>query len=310
MAGSRSRTGNYGSDAVTEHTLARAGVGLKWWQTQRATDIMTKCIVTLVLGIGLVLVMIPILWMLSVSFKTKQELYVVPPVWIPRTFAWQNYVAVVTGIPFWRLLQNTLVLTGGRLLGTMIAGSVVAYGFSRFRAPGRDTLFLLVLATMMLPYQVTLVPRFILFSKLHWLGSLKPLIVPTWFGGGAFYIFLLRQFFMTIPLEYDEAALIDGASRWQIFTRILLPLSKPALASVAIFTIRWSWNDFIGPLVYLDTMADSTLSLGLMYFRDIYQPQWNHLMAMAVMLVIPLLVLYFFAQRLFIQGVVMTGVKG
>jgi len=264
----------------------------------------------LLLFAGVVVIMIPFVWMISVSLMNKAEIYAVPPKWIPSKFLWRNYYEAVVTIPFMKLFRNSLYVVIGRLVGTVLSASLVAYGFARLRAPDSNWLFVVVLATMMLPSSVTLIPQFILFTKLGWVNTFKPLIVPAWFGGGAYNIFLLRQFFMTIPLDYDDAARIDGCGYLRTWGQIILPLSAPALATVAIFNIMYSWNDFMGPLIYLRSMTESTLALGLYFFRGTYNPDWNQLMAISVLLILPMVAMFFFAQRLFIQGVVISGVKG
>lgn len=283
---------------------------LRWGQGVKARKLITKILVMLVLAIGAVAVMIPFYWMVAVSFMNEVEIYASPPVWVPEKLIFQNYVDAVTTIPFFKLLRNTLWLAIGRVTGVTLSASLVAFGFARLRAPARDWMFLVVLATMMLPSSVTLVPQFIIFFKIGWFPGFKPLIVPSFFGGGAYNIFLLRQFFMTIPFDYDDAARIDGCGNFQIWWRIMLPLSAPAMATVAIFSIMNSWNDFMGPLIYLRSMEDSTLALGLYFFRGVYNPMWNALMAASVLITIPVLLTFFFAQRMFIQGVVITGIKG
>ena len=195
------------------------------------------------------------------------------------------------------------------MFGTLLSSSIVAYGFARFRAPGLNVLFLLLLSTMMLPRQVTLIPVYLLFSRLGWVDTLKPLIVPAFFAN-AYDVFLLRQFFMTIPLEMDEAARIDGAGTFTIFFRILLPLSLPALAAVAIFHFMWAWNDFFDPLIYLQHAEKYTLALGLQFFNALHAQNTHLLMAASVVTVLPCVLLFFFAQRTFIQGIVISGVKG
>ncbi|MEN6478196.1 MAG: carbohydrate ABC transporter permease [Anaerolineales bacterium] len=282
----------------------------RWYQGKKASALITKGLILFILFCGVVVIMIPFLWMISVSLMNKAEIYANPPKWIPSKFLWSNYYEAVTTIPFMRLLRNSLYIVIGRLVGTVLSASLAAYGFARLRAPDRDWLFIVVLATMMLPSSVTLIPQFILFTKLGWVNTMKPLIVPAWFGGGAYNIFLLRQFFMTIPLDYDDAARIDGCGHFRIWWQIILPLSAPVLATVAIFNIMYSWNDFMGPLIYLKSMTESTLALGLYFFQGVYQPEWNHLMAISVLLILPMVIMFFFAQRLFIQGVVITGVKG
>jgi multiple sugar transport system permease protein len=262
-----------------------------------------------ILTLGLVAVLIPFLWTISTSLKTEAEILAWPPTWIPTEVTLNNYRKALTTIPFLGLLRNTVVITFFRLLGMVASSSLVAYGFARLRAPGRNLLFLVVLGTMMLPSQVTLIPTFVLFSKIGWVNTFLPLIVPSYFGG-AFNIFLLRQFFMTIPLEYDDAARIDGCSVLGTYFRIILPLSAPALATVSIFGFMWSWNDFFGPLIYLRSMEKSTLALGLFLFQGVYRTEWGPMLAMSLLIMLPMVFTFFFAQRLFIQGVVVSGIKG
>lgn len=282
----------------------------RWYEGKKASSLIAKAFVMIMLFLGVVVIMIPFVWMISVSLMNQAEVYAAPPKWIPSQFLWRNYYDAVTTIPFMRLLRNSLYVVIGRLIGSVLSASLVAYGFARLRAPDSDWLFVVVLATMMLPSSVTLIPQFIIFTKLGWVNTFKPLIVPAWFGGGAYNIFLLRQFFMTIPLDYDDAARIDGCGYFRTWWQIILPLSAPALATVSIFNIMYSWNDFMGPLIYLRSMTESTLALGLYFFRGTYNPDWNQLMAISVLLILPMVAMFFFAQRLFIQGVVISGVKG
>ena len=212
-------------------------------------------------------------------------------------------------------LGNTMTIAVAVMVGRLLSASLAAYGFSRVRFPLREVLFLLVLSTLMIPYHVTLIPQYLIFRNLGWLDTLKPLYVPAFFGGGAFYIFLLRQFFLTIPKEYDDAARIDGCGILGVFWRIILPMSLPALGTVAIFTFMATWNDFLGPLIYLNTPEKQTLAVAIMQWeRSIehagYKHNWNHIMAVSCLLTVPPLLVFFFAQRYFIQGIVVTGVKG
>jgi multiple sugar transport system permease protein/sn-glycerol 3-phosphate transport system permease protein len=260
---------------------------------------------------GAIVIMVPFFWMISTSLKKQWDVYLFPPVWIPNPPQWQNYVQALTVYPFYLYFLNTLRITALACLGTTLSSSLAAYGFSRLRAPGRDTIFLLLLGTMMLPYAVTMVPLFMLFSRLGWVNTYNPLIVPSYFGN-VFYIFLLRQFFLTISTELEQAARIDGCSSFMIYRRIILPLSVPALATVAIFQFMDSWNDFLGPLIYLSDETRRTLALALAFFQGSARigPQMHLMMAVAFVILIPQLLLFFFAQRLFIQGIVFTGVKG
>jgi ABC-type glycerol-3-phosphate transport system permease component len=213
-------------------------------------------------------------------------------------------------LPFARYYLNTAYISFLSTLGVVVSCSMVAYGFARLRFPGRDILFMVLLSTMMLPAQVTLIPRYLLFTKLGWVNSFKPLVIPYWFGTSAYNVFLLRQFFMTVPLEMDDAAKIDGCNPLGIYWRILLPMSLPALGAVAIMHFMWNWNYFLGPLIYINTYEKYTLSLGLMVYRSRLQLEMDALMSAAVQALIPALALFFVAQRYFIQGIVISGIKG
>jgi ABC-type glycerol-3-phosphate transport system permease component len=278
---------------------------------QRRQRTLIRTLAYLLLTAGAAVIMIPFFWMISTSLKKQWDVYQFPPVWIPIPAQWTNYKQALTTYPFGRYLLNTLTIVASVNLGTLLSCSLAAYGFSRLRAPGRDILFVLLLCTMMLPYTVTMIPVFMLFNRLGWVDTFKPLIVPAFFGN-VFYIFLLRQFFLTIPRELEDAARIDGCNPFQSYWRIVLPLSKPALATVAIFTFMDSWNDFLGPLIYLSDESRRTLALALAYFQGSARvgPQMHLMMAVAFVVLIPPLLLFFFAQRLFIQGIVFTGVKG
>ena len=289
------------------------GGAIPLWQ-RRSVHHMVLMAVTyfLVLG-GLVVLMIPFGWMISTSLKTLQEAFAFPPTWIPNPIRWRNYPDSWNYMPFTLYLRNTVIITATSMIGQVASASLVAYAFARMRAPGRDLLFMIVLGTMMLPAQVTMIPRFILFKYLGWFNTFKPLIVPFYFGGGAFAIFLLRQFYMTLPLELDDAATIDGCGRFGIFWRIILPLSKPALGTIAIFAFFWRWNDLMGPLIYLRSHNLRTLALGLTYFRDETgqtMVPWNLLMAVSLLVALPCLLVFFFFQRSFVQGIALTGIKG
>jgi multiple sugar transport system permease protein len=252
----------------------------------------------------------PLLWMVSTSLKTNEQLGLWPPAWLPNPVISQNYPDAWNSAPFALYLRNTLIITTLALIGQVFSASAVAYGFARLRFPGRDALFMLVLATMMLPSVVTLVPSYVLFQKLGWLNTFAPLIVPAYFGGGAFFIFLLRQFFRSIPMELSEAAKIDGASNLRILYQMILPLSKPALATVIIFSFTTSWNDFLGPLIYLSSQPNYTLTIGLQVFLQQFSTQYQFLMAVSFLMTLPVILVFFFAQQYFVQGIVMSGLKG
>ncbi len=232
------------------------------------------------------------------------------PRWLPREIRWQNYPEALTALPFARMYLNTTIITVTATIGQLLSASMAGFGFARLRAPGRDLLFGLLISTMLLPEQVTMIPQFIIFRTLGMVDTWAPLIVPSWLGVYAFYIFLCRQFFMTLPRELDEAAKIDGASYFTIYWRILLPLSKPVLASVGVFSFLNRWNDFLHPVIYLTDQTKYTLSLGLALFRDYNGIQWHWLMAASIVTMLPCLVVFFLTQRLFVAGIATTGLKG
>ncbi len=253
--------------------------------------------------------MVPFLWMLSTSLKPDVQFYSYPPVLIPSPLQWSNYPDAVTYITFFLYLRNTITIAVLATIGVLISSSLVAYSLARIPWPGRNFLFILTVATLMLPFQVTMIPLFIVFKNLDWVNSWLPLIVPHWFGG-ALYIFLLRQFFMTIPMELSEAARIDGAHELKIYYSIILPLSKPALATVAIFEFIARWRDYIGPLIYLSDQKLYVLSLGIYEYRSQYGAEWGLLMAASVLITLPIILLFFFLQKTFVQGITLTGIKG
>jgi multiple sugar transport system permease protein len=277
----------------------------------------TRFIVHLILIGGSVICLFPLAWMILTSLKPIQETMVMPPRWIPSHWQFSNYSRAVMYqsdklgyIPFLVYAKNTLILAVLGVSGCVVSNAIVAYGFSRIQWRGRDTLFGITLATMMIPFPVTMVPMYVLYRHLHWIGTFYPLWVPAWFGS-AFNIFLLRQFFMTIPKELSDAATVDGCSEFRIFKDIILPLAKPALAVVALFHFMFVWNDFLGPLIYLQDQKQFTLALGLQAYQSQHGgTEWNMLMAAATIMVAPIIVLFFFTQKTFIQGITVTGLKG
>jgi len=265
--------------------------------------------ILLVLGAAF---MAPFAWMLSVSVQDIRGVFAQPFRWIPETAAWRNYAEVTSLLPFWRYAGNTVVITVLVLLGTLLSSSLAAFGFSRTRFRGRDTLFAVCLSTMMLPGQVTMIPLYMLFASLGWVDTFLPLVVPAFFGS-PFYIFLLRQFFLTIPKEYDEAAMLDGAGTLRIYWSIVLPLARPALATVALFAFVGTWNDFFGPLIYLNSPDMATLTLGLNMLKSQVvgtgATQWNLLMAGAVLVMLPNMIVFVLAQKYFVKGIAVGGLK-
>jgi ABC-type glycerol-3-phosphate transport system permease component len=258
----------------------------------------------------------PFLFAVSTSLKDVSEIYAFPPKWIPSRLVWRNYAEAWTMAPFTMFLTNTVVITAFAMLGQLVSTCLVAYGFARFQFPGRNQLFIVLLATMIIPIEVTIIPSFLLFKYLNWLDTWLPLIVPAYFGGSAFSIFLMRQFFLTLPRELDEAAEIEGAGALRILWSILLPLMRPAIASVSIFSFVGHWNSFFLPLVYLSRQRLFPMSLGLRYFQRLESqaiggpPAEHYLMAVAIVMTIPIIILFFTLQRYFIQGIAMSGIKG
>ena len=233
-----------------------------------------------------------------------------PPVWIPDPVQWDNYGEALSSLPFHVYTLNTMKITIPVLLGTLVTASMCGYGFARLRFPGRDTFFLFFLSVLMLPAIVTMIPVFVMFTHLGWVDTLKPLIIPPMLGGGPFNVFLFRQFFRTIPEELSDAARMDGCGEFRIYWRIVLPLSRPVMATVAIFTFLANWNDFIGPLLYLHSDSKKTIALGLSTFLGLYSTNWELLMAAATVVTVPALLLFLLAQRYFVEGVVLTGLQG
>lgn len=257
-----------------------------------------------------IIFLLPFYWLINTSLKPLSQVFADPPVWFPQPIQWKNYLEVLTtpGFPFWRLLRNTLFYAGVGTLGMVASCSMVAYGFARLQFRGKNFLFGLTLATMMMPSIVQLIPTYLLFRKLNWVGTYAPLIVPQFFGN-AFNIFLLRQFFITLPWELTDAARVDGASEFRIFWQVMLPLVKPALLVSGVFHFMWLWNDFQGPLIYLNDSKLYPLILGLAAFRSRFDVQWNLMMAAAVLVTVPLIIIFFIAQRYLIEGVALTGLK-
>lgn len=252
--------------------------------------------------------LLPLLWMVSTALKPASAIYASPPQWVPRPATLDNFRQAWGLLDFPRFIRNSLLVTSLTVLGTLLSSSLVGYAFATLPGRGKQFLFNLLLATVMVPPAVTLIPTFILFTKLGWVNSYLPLIVPHFFAN-AFYVFMFRQFFRGLPAELFESAELDGCNPLGAYWRIALPLSRPALATVAVFAFIGAWNDFLGPLVYLSTNAKFTLSLGLSLFQGIYYTQFQYLMPMSLVALLPVLVLFVIAQRYFVQGIVTTGFK-
>lgn len=255
--------------------------------------------------IGIIL-LIPLLWMVFTSLKPMEEIVRYPPTFFPEKIVWENYLDTIAAFPFWRYARNTLFITVLVVIGNVLSNSFIAYGFAKLDFPGKKLMFALVLSTMMIPGFVTMIPQYVLFSKIGWVGTYLPLIVPSFFGN-AFNIFLMRQFYLSINNELIEAAEIDGANHLYIWSHLMLPLTKPALITIAINSFNAAWNDFLGPLLYIQDQEKYTLQIGLQVFQNQATTQWNYLMAGATLVLIPTILLFFFAQRYFIEGMDLTG---
>lgn len=263
-------------------------------------------IVFLILITGSIIILSPLWWMFSTSLKSMKEIMHYPPTWYPHEIHWENYIKAWTKANFTRYTLNTLFLAVIGVSANVISNSFIAYGFAKTKFPGRKILFGIVLGTMMIPGFVTMIPRYILFTKLGWINTYLPLIVPGFFGN-AFFIFLLRQFYMSIPNDLVEAARIDGASHFYIWRKIMLPLAKPAIATIAIFAFNGKWNDFVGPLLYLNSEELYTIQVGLHHFKGQVATQWHYLMAASLMALIPVVVIFFTFQSHFIEGMDVAG---
>ena len=262
------------------------------------------------LALGALISLVPLYWLVLTSLRPTGGEFTYPPQWIPSSLHFENYAYVFDRAPFLTYTRNSVFVTVVATLGTLLSGSLAAYAFARLRFVGRDFWFAVMLSTLMLPYAVTMIPEFLLFRTLGWLDSLWPLIVPYWFGGGALYVFLMRQFFLTLPTEMEDAARVDGAGTFRIYLQIVLPLSGPALASVVVFSFIHHWNDFLGPLIYTNSPAQRTLALGLRYFADEQITQFNYTMAASTLMLVPVLLLFLVANKYFVRGIATSGLAG
>lgn len=289
--------------AYTEHPRSSSQV----------TDIVLRVVVYALLLVCAGIVLIPFFWMISTSLKSPSELFVHPPTWVPDPIKWSNYPDAWNALPFNRFLINTVFMTMLAMFAEITTAAIVAYGFARFRFPGRNVLFLILLSTMMLPGILTLIPKFIMWRSVDRIDTFTPLTVGAWFVWGPAFVFLLRQFFLTIPRDIEEAAILDGASVPRIFWDIMLPLVRPALLAIAVLSFQGNWNNFEGALIYLNTMEKYPMVLGLQFFGASLSreaPQWHLMMAMSAMMAAPILLLFFVAQRYFIEGLTVGAVKG
>lgn len=270
---------------------------------------MSKTAITLVAAVGALAFVVPVVFMVRSSLMTLGQLFTFPIQWIPDPFQWGNYGEALTTVPFFLYFRNTLVLVLIVVVGTVVTATLSAYAFARLEWPGRDLVFAIVMSALLLPYAVTIVPTFLVWANLGLVGTIAPLTVPAWFGGNAFFVFLLRQFFRSLPPDLDEAAVLDGANPLQILWHVIVPLSRPALVTVALFAGLAVWNDFLNPLIYLTDSDQFTLALGLAQFKGLFNTQWHLLMAAATVVVAPVLLAFLLTQRYFIEGISLAGVR-
>ncbi len=262
-----------------------------------------------ILTVGAVVCLIPIFWLARSSLMTLADTFKFPPLVWPSRMRWDNYANAMTTVPFLLYFRNTMIIVVPTVLASLVTSSLSAYGLARFRFPLRGFWFSLVVGAIIIPPAVVLIPQFILWTRLHLVNTFLPLIVPYWFGGGAFNVFLLRQFFMTVPKDFDDAARMDGATYFRIFRQILLPFIQPALIAVGLFQFFFQWNDFFSPLIYLNNPNTYTLAIGLTHFIGTFATQWNDLMAATVIIIVPPIIVFFIGQRYFVEGVTLTGIK-
>lgn len=288
----------------------KKNTGDSFWANSRHQRFVTRLITYVLLILGSCIFILPFAWLLSSSLKGEYEIFLQPPKWIPNPARWDNYSKAISSVPFFTFLGNTVKITVFGIIGNVFMSALTAFAFARLRARGSNLLFGILLATMMLPSQVTMIPTFVMFSDIGWANTHLPLIVPAFLGGSAYHIFLMRQFFSGIPKSLDDAAHIDGVSNFGLFWRIILPSSVPVLLTVAVFTFTARWNDFMGPLIYLNSTDKYTLAQGLNFFKNQFTNSWNLTMAYNVLTMLPVVIIFFIAQKSFIQGIVISGEKG
>lgn len=290
-------------------TVSDANAGKR----RRKDDVAVRTLVYALILTGAGFVLVPFFWMISTSLKKESRLFISPPEWVPRPPQWHNYLDAWQALPFDRFLANTLFMTVLAMFAELLTAAIVAYGFARFRFPLRNTLFIVLLSTMMLPGILTLIPKFLMWKQVGRIDTFSPLTVGAWFVWGPSFVFLLRQFFLSIPREIEEAAILDGANTVQIFYQIMLPLVKPALLAIGVLSFQANWNNFEGALIYLNTLEKYPMVLGLQFFGSSLSreaPKWHLMMAMSAMMAAPILALFFAAQRYFIEGLTVGSVKG
>lgn len=298
------------SEETKTEKLTPPKVSTSFFKSQKQSKRMGNVFTYILLLLVSVVLMLPLVWMVSTSLKPMTEIAQFPPTLLPESVQWENYVETIRSFPFFRYAGNTLYITFFVVLGNVVSNSFIAYGFSKIKFPGRDILFSLVLSTMMIPGFVLMIPQYVLFSEIGWVGTYLPLIVPSFFGSG-FNIFLMRQFYLSIDDELIEAAQMDGANHLFIWSRLMIPLTKPALITIGIQSFNGAWNDFLGPLLYIHDESQYTLQIGLQVFQNQSTTQWNYLMAGATLVLLPTVLLFLFAQKYFIEGMDLSaGTKG
>lgn len=276
---------------------------------RKGKRLISRLLIYLLLFVGGIVMIFPFAWMVRSSLLPYGQVFRLPPIWIPNPPRFENYWEALTVLPFARYFINTAIIVALAVSGTVLTGSLSAFAFSRLEWPGRDIIFVAIIATLMLPYAAIMIPTFILWKTLGLVNTYTPLTLPWWCGGGAFNIFLMRQFFRGIPTALDEAAYVDGAKCFQVYSRIILPLSKPVLIVVFLFSFMFHWNDFLAPLLYLSDPEKYTLAIGLASFFGTYWGYWHHVMAASTVTVIPVLILFFIGQRYFMRGIILSGIK-
>ncbi len=297
--------------ATTTIRPVQGSSALPFWRTRGYVKLVHDLVTYSLLILLSLIFIFPFFWMVTSALKSQVQIFIWPPKWIPDPILWSNFRDALSNpqLPFHIFFKNTMIMEVGIITGRLISCTLIAYGFARLQAPGKNILFAIVLATLMLPEAVIQIPRFILFSKIGWVNSFKPLIVPTWFGE-AYAIFLMRQFFSTIPIELEEAARMDGASTPKIITQIIVPLSMPVLTVITILSFKDIWNELFRPLLYLNDMQKYTLAVGLAYFNGQFDVKMNLLMAASVVVLLPLVIVFFIAQKAFVEGISLTGMGG
>ena len=287
----------------------RLPLSVGWWQSRHLQDTLARVIVFLVLLAGSITYLIPLGWMFSTALKTDQQVYLINSGWIPNPVVWENFVKAVTQFPFLLYLRNSVITSVIPVIGTLLSSTMVAYAFARVNWPGRGLMFMLLVSTLMLPGQVTMIPVYVIWSRLGATNTFLPLVLPSFFAG-AWNVFLIRQFLRGIPMDLSDAAIIDGCTHLGILWRIMIPLSKPVLATIAVLHFMGHWNDLFGPVLYLSDSNLYTLMIGLTYFRTEYRTSWQYLMAASLVVLMPSIIIFFMGQRYFVQGITLTGIKG